>query len=447
MIFRNGKLTPHDKDTLQSIRCEVGDVCVAIIDEEVPGHWERERFPNNVYRVRVIDSNWHSSIRRPERLRYTSRGSYRTMFEARNAVEKWYAGEGSSLHVRKNAPICCLPAGDGSSFYPTPPKLAGIMLSRVDWSKVRTVLEPSAGKGDLVEAVKSALADNEPGSRFYGKSDHRGLKFRDDLHQHMDIDVVEIDENLQQILIGKGFNLVHDDFLTYSTLKVYDLILMNPPFQNGDKHLLKAISMIEDIGGQIVCLLNAETIRNQYTNSRYMLAQRLSDLGARIEFFPNAFKRAERKTDVEIAMVTICIPTKKHESRIWEGMKKARTEAADSEDPSALVSGNWIEQMVAEYELEADAGVELLKEYGAMIPYIMSGGEEIYSAPLIRVSVGSEKEVKQVNTSVINEYLRRVRSKYWRMLLNRPEINRKMTSDMSKQYHAKLETLAGYGSR
>ena len=35
---------------------------------------------------------------------------------------------------------------------------------------------------------------------------------------------------------------------------------MNPPFSNGDKHLLKALKMQEK-GGAIICLLNAETIR------------------------------------------------------------------------------------------------------------------------------------------------------------------------------------------
>ena len=40
---------------------------------------------------------------------------------------------------------------------------------------------------------------------------------------------------------------------------------MNPPFSEGDKHLLKAINIMKN-GGQIVCILNAETIKNPYSN-------------------------------------------------------------------------------------------------------------------------------------------------------------------------------------
>lgn len=37
-------------------------------------------------------------------------------------------------------------------FYPTPPDLAEKLLAGIDWTMIETVLEPSAGKGDLVWA-------------------------------------------------------------------------------------------------------------------------------------------------------------------------------------------------------------------------------------------------------------------------------------------------------
>ena len=103
------------------------------------------------------------------------------------------------------------------------------------------------------------------------------------------------------ILRAKGYRLISDDFLTFSTNKRYDLILMNPPFSNGDEHLLKAIQLMES-GGQIVCLLNAETVRNPYTQRRRLLMSLLSKYEAHIEFIANAFKHAQRKTDVELPL-------------------------------------------------------------------------------------------------------------------------------------------------
>ena len=58
-----------------------------------------------------------------------------------------------------------------------------------------------------------------------------------------DIDCIEIDQNLQHILKGRDYRVVHNDFLTYETWKEYDAIIMNPPFSNGCKHLLKALEM------------------------------------------------------------------------------------------------------------------------------------------------------------------------------------------------------------
>lgn len=45
-------------------------------------------------------------------------------------------------------------------FYPTPDELLKKVLDGVDWKKVRNVLEPSAGKGNIVDYI-SLLPDFE----------------------------------------------------------------------------------------------------------------------------------------------------------------------------------------------------------------------------------------------------------------------------------------------
>ena len=42
-------------------------------------------------------------------------------------------------------------------FYPTPEQLASDMLSGIDFDWISSVLEPSAGKGDLADAVRQRL--------------------------------------------------------------------------------------------------------------------------------------------------------------------------------------------------------------------------------------------------------------------------------------------------
>ena len=117
--------------------------------------------------------------------------------------------------------------------------------------------------------------------------------------------------------------MVGDDFLSFNTRKRYDLILMNPPFAEGELHLIHALDLCEN-GGQVACILNAETLRNPYTNTRHVLAKRLRDLGATIRYVKNGFARAERKSDVEVALVNVSIPYSFVDESIWENLQKAR---------------------------------------------------------------------------------------------------------------------------
>ena len=42
----------------------------------------------------------------------------------------------------------------GIQFYPTPPDLVQKMIEKVDFEKVSYILEPSAGKGDIIEGFR-----------------------------------------------------------------------------------------------------------------------------------------------------------------------------------------------------------------------------------------------------------------------------------------------------
>jgi len=105
------------------------------------------------------------------------------------------------------------------NFFPTPLTIIYKMISTVDFNQVKTILEPSAGKGDILEVLEQ----------------------KKKYHKHLDIDCIELDPNLQHILKGNNYRVVHDNFLTYESMKQYDLIIANPPFDSGDKHLLKML--------------------------------------------------------------------------------------------------------------------------------------------------------------------------------------------------------------
>ena len=70
---------------------------------------------------------------------------------------------------------------DYKEFYPTPEELVNKMLDGVNLNYVKTVLEPSAGKGDIVQGLKSHAK-----------------------YQNLDIDCVEINKDLRNCLKGAG---------------------------------------------------------------------------------------------------------------------------------------------------------------------------------------------------------------------------------------------------
>jgi len=314
-------------------------------------------------------------------------------------------------------------------FYPTPKSIINKMLSSIDFKLINSVLEPSAGKGDIVNAVIERLKYAH--SYYYNKS------------AVWDIDTIEIDENLQHILRGKEYRIVHNDFLTYNSFKRYDLIIMNPPFNTGDKHLLKAIEMQEN-GGQIVCLLNAETLRNPFSNIRKDLVRKLEDYNAEIEYIPNAFMDAERKTLVEIALVKINIPKMSNNSVILDELKKQ--EHHKKEIPYSdgqVVNVDFINGIIEQYNFEIKAGLKLIAEYEALKPYMLTSFKDKYNKnPILKLSL--EYEDKDSNCNIENSYIKQIRSKYWEALFKSEQFMGLFTSNLREKYISKINELRDY---
>lgn len=319
-----------------------------------------------------------------------------------------------------------LPMGDSTGFYPTPADIVGKMYACVDWEGVETVLEPSAGKGDLINNIN--------------KVSKNALRYR---HRELDVDCIEIDQNLQHILRGKGYRVIFDDFLSYSGYKKYDLIIMNPPFDEGDKHLLKALEM-QKKGGQIVCLLNAETLRNPYTIYRKTLLEKLKDYGATITYINNGFGKAQRKTNVEIAMIYVNVPSAKNEqSDIYEYMEKAvEQEQLKETVPKELAIADFLGDLITRYNIEVRTGLELIRQYQAAQPYLLAGIGEQSSSCILTLSVGTDRNVLQ--KCDINEFLIKIRFKYWEHLLIHSNFLDKLTTNLREQYYGMVRDMQNY---
>lgn len=322
-----------------------------------------------------------------------------------------------------------------TELYPTPRTLADKLLAGIEWGEIETVLEPSAGKGDLARVVARHM------TRLRDRYGDDGQ----DTKGKACIDCVELEPELRASLKGQGFRVVHDDFLTYRTAKHYDLIVSNPPFSDGARHLLAMLELVR-YGGIVRCLLNAETLRNPYSYERKTLCKKLAELGAEVEYLPGEFESAERKTSVEVALVKVTIADSLPESIIVEELKAAqhaeelRTGAEDK-----LVSADFVQAIVARYRFEVDVGVRLIKEYRAVEPHLLNalrhGKDGDFRQPILSLSI----EDRRVNGGTLtNEYVRLTRLKYWEALFQSPEFTAKLTNDLQKALFAKVEALGDY---
>lgn len=310
------------------------------------------------------------------------------------------------------------------SFYPTPEELIKLMVSKIEKTKYQKdldILEPSAGRGDIADYLKkSSYWENG----FSANS----------------VDCIEINENLQRILNGKEHTLIFDDFLNFSTNKRYDLIIMNPPFNKGDLHLLKAIELMKKTGGQIICILNAETIKNPYSLYRQDLKNKLEKYEAEIEYHQEIFKNADRETNVEIALVNIKIEKEKKESKILEGMKKEeKDQFFKDEKMKAVTSSEAIERLIESYNFEIQVGLKFINEYEVINEFSEESFTAKYPQKVFNLNFyNRDKELTP------NNYIEIIRNKYWEMLFKKKELEELFTETIRRNFYDNLYKMRNY---
>lgn len=321
-------------------------------------------------------------------------------------------------------------------FYPTPVELADKMVNSIkDWREINTVLEPSAGTGNILKAL--AIKEKCSYMRFEVDCIEIQPELRAILKENFSRrNYYELSSEKKQQLFDQEPTIVGDDFLKFDTFKHYDLIIMNPPFNEGDKHLLKALEMQKN-GGAIVCLLNAETIRNPYSNERKQLANLLDKYNAEIEYIESGFVNADNPTAVEVALITIFIPNRKNDdSVILQSLIKGKEIPSNDFVVNALDVTDYIQSAINRYNLEVEVGLKLLQEYESLKPYMLSS---------FRSSYEYEKPIIEFADDITpNKYVKKVRYKYWDALLCNPKFMGKLPSNLQDDYRHKIYELKDY---
>lgn len=213
-------------------------------------------------------------------------------------------------------------------FFPTPQTLIDRMLDLADLADAHFVLEPSAGKGDILDAIVERLPSIK--SNMYA---------------------IEANGILAKILELKGYNYKQEDFLQFEPgTYLVDRIIMNPPYEKSQDidHVTHALKMLKP-GGRLIALISEGPFFRPFKKD-VAFRQLLKEMNAFVsEPIKDAFKNAFKTAGINVRIVAInadgtpVIPGK-------------------PSNPSSMPesSGNENEDMEL-LELEAEAELELLK--------------------------------------------------------------------------------------
>ncbi|HUD73470.1 MAG TPA: hypothetical protein VMQ76_00245, partial [Terracidiphilus sp.] len=165
-------------------------------------------------------------------------------------------------------------------YFPTPAPVVEIMLDRAQLKPGLTILEPSAGSGNIVDAVRAKL----PTAEVY---------------------CFELNRRLSELLKLKGYHVDGDDFLLDGQIaRIFDRVVMNPPFekQADIDHVRKAFSVLKPHGILVSVMAPGFEFRQDRKSTEFRAW--LDEVGGTWEDLPDgAFKTSG--TGISTRLVTI----------------------------------------------------------------------------------------------------------------------------------------------
>ena len=288
------------------------------------------------------------------------------------------------------------------------------------------ILDPSAGKGDILDVLTDLRTEDRFGNKTHWHGDSGVTKDRSCY-------AIEPNPDLQQILQGKGYRVIDTDFLSHRPAYSYDLIIMNPPFSTGDQHLLKAWDILES--GHIVCLLNAETIRNPYTRNRELLARIIEESGE-VEFIGQAFAKAERPTDVDVAIVRLHKKADRNRFEFnftpVEDSDKLNIGEEDVRDDGEVAINDFLGALLRTYRQTTEAYLAYVEAKGRLA---------FYSSHVIDMSVshkGIDSILEHVKGESVkeryNSFVTAIKKEAWVEIIRKMNIEKYMTARVLKDW-------------
>ena len=308
-------------------------------------------------------------------------------------------------------------------FYPTPAEVIAKMMMGEDFLG-KTILEPSAGSGNIVDWMKR----NGAGEVIACEKDPHNLK----------------------LLRGKC-RIIAEDFLTVTSDMVshIDMIVMNPPFSRGAEHILHAFE-IAPPGCTVIALCNDSNLeRCSYSETNKKLVETVKLYGMS-EYLGDVFKTAERRTNVHVSLVKLYKDGDGENE--FEGYFFSAVDEDDMGGREGLMQYNFVRDIVNRY-------VSAVKLFDG----VLKASEEINEIAdfydyktVIDEKTGEAKQVKQTygylpirfgavtadkNSTVVTHqvYKKELQKHYWRIIFQKLNMEKYATKDLREQINKFIE--------
>jgi len=283
-------------------------------------------------------------------------------------------------------------------FYPTPANIIELMINGDDLTG-RVVLEPSSGKGDIIDILNS-----------------RGGE----------VLCCESDENLAKISASKA-RFLNSDFLKVQSDEISHIhaIYMNPPFSADEKHILHAWS-IAPSGCQIVALCNHNTLSNDYSRSRKELLSIIKDYG-NSQNLGDAFSDSERQTGVDIGLIRLYKPVSNSSFGDYFTSEDDDPEA----NQSGIMSYNAVREIVQRYVnavMLYDQVIENAIKMNSLIGEVAG-----YSKDLVFTCTQDKRELTRI------EFSKELQKKSWNWIFNKLNMQKYATRGLREDINKFVE--------
>lgn len=296
---------------------------------------------------------------------------------------------------------------DNADFYPTPEEVVNTMMMGENIIG-KTILEPSAGSGNIVRWLKANGAG--------------------------EVIACEKDKHLQKLLAGEC-NIIADDFLSVTAEQVshIDYIVMNPPFSDGAKHILHAYE-IAPVGCTIISLCNSSNLEKRW-NESYTKLQETVKLYGNSEWLGSVFDTAERRTGVDVSLVKLY---KEGEAgnEFANYMFSNEDDALNANKTEGLVQYNVVRNMVNRYISAVKLFDETMAASKKINEVARFDDETGGFLPIEFVVVDHNRNVVQVSRQ---QYKKQLQRYYWRIIFRKLKMDKYATNGLREQINRFVE--------